>query len=147
MSNEFSFDLGAMGPMLNAMMSRYGQYMDLGLQQAQEEMPRQRRAFDLYERGQEEELRTSREARKGRKKAAGEAKRLEKKSDAEKKRQEALDYAEKERARQAVNFVPATGRGMAGGFRGGVSTRPGGQMMDPVTRQLMTSVATGTLQR
>ena len=144
MSNEFSFDLGAMGPMLNAMMSRYGQYMDLGLQQAQEEMPRQRRAFDLYERGQEEELRTSREARKGRKKAAGEAKRLEKKSDAEKKRRDALARAEKDRAFQATNWSRPTSRGFVGSDP---SNAPGSYRMDPTTRQLMTAVATGTLQR
>jgi|GEM_PF-1770588 len=142
MSNEFSFDLGAMGPMLDAMMSRYGQYMDLGLEQAREEAPRKRVAFDLYQKGKRSELKDAELRRKQAKKAEGTARRLEAKADQERKRKEAMDYAEQQRARQALWNKPENTRGMVGG------TRPSAAMsMDPATRQLMQSVATGTLRR
>ena len=53
---QFSFDMGSMGPMLNALMSRYGQMMDLGVEQAQEERPRRAKAFDLSTRARESDL-------------------------------------------------------------------------------------------
>jgi len=136
----FTFDMSGITPMLNAMMQRYGQYMDLGLRQAEEEMPRQAEAFNLYSRTRESELKDA----KMRRKQAKQAEWDERRSREEARRKEGEAAAEKQRDRMRLNLAQAPGEPFD---YGGTRRRGPSKLMsmDPVQRQMLLAQATGTL--
>jgi len=137
----FSFDMSGMAPLLNAMMSRYGQYMDLGLQQAEEERPRRREAFDLFTREKESGLE---EAELRREMAKREAMYARQRELAQRK-EASQAKAKKQQDKMAANLRlgdPGGPLDPGGVFRRGPS---GSTRMDPTMRQLLQAQATGAL--